>query len=71
MKTVTKGGWYVAYVSGAGIQGVQLSVHRLDDETGRRARGEGDGQEFASQDAAVSFCLRHGYLQPWPLGKYR
>lgn len=76
IRTVTQGNWCIAFRFRGSDPRPELSVHipsgkpmfingvmQPDDNI----YGEGHKQQFESADAATEFCLKQGYLQPWPI----
>lgn len=63
LDTVTRDNWCVAYVSSSLKPGVvELSVFR-GFINGEPVKGEHDGRQFPTVEAAQRFALEHGYVQ--------
>lgn len=75
--TVTWGPWSVSVTTGDGIQGALLSVNRHYDpsrskaSTYKIARGELDGQVFASEEEAWEAAKARGYTEVWRRSRRR
>lgn len=69
--TVTQGNWGVSCTTGGNINGAILHVYKFHgDRWQLQQKGDGDGRQFPSREAAFAWALEHGYLEvhvrgPW------